>query len=781
MRTGRLWVLVAVALAAVGSIGSFVGASTVADRDGAAERRRFESESAAAAADVDTALERQSDLVTNLSGQVLEKPGLTTSGLDQWLGNVRAEERFPELVSVVVIAPVTAAELPEHVEAVMADPPGPLQPGEQFAIVPAGERPVYCLVRANFIDTATITLPVGFDLCANGGDEMLLPLIDGGTELYMPVDLAGTETLSIVTPVYRGGAVPATLEERRASFVALVATSFRPDIVLDGVRRRHPDLTFQLAIDDRFDQSNDVGIEIGSALSFSTGDVADGDDQTVESLGGGWSLTVSRPAIASGILARDASTGLLVSGVVVSLLAGVLVLVLGTGRARALRLVARATDDLPHQALHDTLTGLANRALLADRLTQLLARSRRSETVPAALYLDLDGFKGVNDGLGHEAGDRLLCQVADRMVATVRDADAVARVGGDEFVILLDGAVTPFEPMLVAERLIQVLQEPFDLGGGDPVHISASVGVAVGDRAAGDELLRDADTALYQSKANGKNRATVFQAEMLTTATRGRELEIELRQALARGQFHLDYQPTYDLHDLSVVGVEALLRWDHPHLGSVEPVEFIPLLERSGQIVEVGRWVLRQACEQMVAWNRSGAGLTMAVNIAGRQLDTEDLVHDVAEVLAETGLPPAQLTLEITESELMHTLRSNVERLEAIKRPGVRVAIDDFGTGYSSLAALQRLPVDCLKIDRSFITGVASAPEARAVVRTIVQLGRDLGLRTLAEGVEEIEQVDRLRGDEVDEIQGFLMARPAPAADIERLLFGSGRPVTPTA
>jgi diguanylate cyclase (GGDEF)-like protein len=404
-----------------------------------------------------------------------------------------------------------------------------------------------------------------------------------------------------------------------------------------------------------------------------------------------------------------------------------------------------------------------------DRIDQLLARSRRNGTVGAALYIDLDDFKNVNDSLGHEVGDRLLAAVATRMASTLREADTIGRMGGDEFVVLIDGSEPMVAPELVAERLLDVLRQPFEFDGtSTSVHANTSIGIAVGDRASGGELLRDADIALYQAKARGKNRYEFFHPEMQTDIGRRIRLEFDLRSALAAEQFRLVYQPIYNLDELSVVGVEALLRWDHPTDGVLAPDEFIPILEQTGQIREVGAWVLRQACAQMAAWHARGDTLNVSVNVSGRQLDDDRIVDHIRDALQTTGLHPTSLIIEVTETALMRDTDAAVRRLRAIKDIGVSVAVDDFGTGYSSLAYLQQFPVDCLKIDKSFTSAMVGSPESEALIRTFVQLGRDLGLTTLAEGVETTSEMDLLRADHVDEAQGYLFARPLDPEILER-------------
>ena len=421
-------------------------------------------------------------------------------------------------------------------------------------------------------------------------------------------------------------------------------------------------------------------------------------------------------AAASGSIVGDGhALALLVGGLALSLLLSALVLVLVTGRARALRLVEQRTGQLRHQALHDALTGLPNRALIMDRIERLLARNHRAGTEGAALFVDLDEFKNVNDTLGHDAGDRLLVAVTARLTTALRDVDTIGRMGGDEFVILIDGGEFKAAPELVAQRLLEVMRRPFDLSGASlPLLINTSIGIAIGDRTSPGELLRDADVALYQAKAQGKNRYEVFQQEMQTEISRRTEVEFDLRSALDDEQFRLVYQPIYNLESLTIVGVEALLRWEHPVRGLVQPDEFIPILEQTGQIREVGRWVLIQACEQMAAWHARGDTLDISVNVSGRQLDSDAIIGHIRDALNASGLASTSLIIEVTETALMRDPDSTARRLHAIKDLGVRVAVDDFGTGYSSLAYLQQFPVDCLKIDRTFTNAITTSPESDA-------------------------------------------------------------------
>ena len=430
---------------------------------------------------------------------------------------------------------------------------------------------------------------------------------------------------------------------------------------------------------------------------------------------------------------------------------------------------ARLIDQIRHQALHDALTGLPNRTLVLDRVEQMVSRARRHFGVPSVLFIDLDGFKEINDTLGHTAGDQLLRAVGARLEAVLRRSETIGRLGGDEFVVLAEGDNNGPAPELVAERLLEVLRAPFDLDG-TTVEVTASIGIAIGDRSAPGELLRDADIALYQAKASGKNRHIVFAPEMHAAVLDHRQLELDLRAALERDEFFLVYQPICSLETRAVTGVEALIRWQHPVRGVVHPDFFIPLLEETGMIVDVGRWVLRAACAQAMVWREHGFTLDLAVNVSGKQLDHDSFVIDVHETLAATHLDPKHLTLEITESVAMRDTDDTATRLGEFKALGVRVAIDDFGTGYSSLAHLRRFPVDALKIDRSFIAGISESPETEALVHMLVQLGKTLAIETVAEGIEEYAQFSHLRREHCDSGQGFLIAHPLAADDVERFL-----------
>jgi diguanylate cyclase (GGDEF)-like protein/PAS domain S-box-containing protein len=433
-------------------------------------------------------------------------------------------------------------------------------------------------------------------------------------------------------------------------------------------------------------------------------------------------------------------------------------------------------DELKHQAYHDTLTGLPNKALFTNRLERALARAARSSSSVAILFTDLDNFKVINDSLGHQTGDRLLVAVAERLKTSVREGDIAARFGGDEFMILLEEVADVREATHAAERIVDTLREPFVVGE-NKLFVATSVGVVCGAYAqeSPEDLLRSADLALYWAKRRGKNRYEVFDPEMNARAQERLELENDLRQALGRGELVVHYQPKVSLASGKIVGEEALVRWEHPQRGLVLPAEFVYVAEETGLIVPIGRWVLREACHQAREWQEcypSDPPLSMSVNLPVGQFGRPDLVEDVARVLLETGLEPSSLLLEITESAVMEDVSATIDMLRKLKDLGVRIAIDDFGTGHSSLLRLKHLPVDVLKIDRSFVAGFGRDPEHDGLVSAVIDLARALNLEVIAEGVETEEQLAHLREIGCEVVQGFYLAEPLPAAEASDLLAG---------
>jgi diguanylate cyclase (GGDEF)-like protein/PAS domain S-box-containing protein len=454
-------------------------------------------------------------------------------------------------------------------------------------------------------------------------------------------------------------------------------------------------------------------------------------------------------------------------------LAGIVLTVRDTHERRLLE------ERLSYQAFHDPLTGLANRALLTDRLAHALAGARRGGSATALLLLDLDNFKNANDSFGHAAGDQVLVEVGRRIASCVRDSDTAARLGGDEFAVLVEDAANGPRAMEVAERLSRLLREPFVVSGKE-LFLGASIGIAVG-RAPGEsagDLFRNADVAMYAAKRRGRDRFVVFESGMRAEALDRIELEADLRHALERGELAVQLQPVVRLQSGLITGGEALLRWRHPRRGLLAPAAFMDLAEDSDLIVVIGRWVLEEACRQALRWpsrRDDGRDVGVSVNVSGRQLQRPGLVAETREVLRRTGLAPERLVLEVTENQPLLETPSMIARLGEIRGLGVSLAIDDFGTGYSSLSYLQRLPADILKIDRSFVAGLGGSSPGSPLLRGIIDLGRAMQLRTVAEGVETPIQAAVLREFGCEGAQGFLFSKPRDPDDFLALLEEKGR------
>lgn len=424
----------------------------------------------------------------------------------------------------------------------------------------------------------------------------------------------------------------------------------------------------------------------------------------------------------------------------------------------------RYQQALEHQANHDSLTGLANRNLLRDRIEQAIAWAKRNGHVIGVMLLDLDHFKLVNDASGHSAGDALLQEVAHRLLSSVRETDTVARLGGDEFVIILTDLPQADDVDQIAEKILSTLARPIEVMGRD-VFVTASIGVSIyprdGDH--GEILLRYADMAMYRVKEHGRNSVRQFMPEMGSSAISRLDMEAALRRALERGEFLLHLQPKIELPSQRTVGAEALVRWQNPHIGLIHPIEFIRLAEETGLILPLGEWVLEEACRQQVLWRQQGLGhLKMAINMSARQFRQEDLAERIAAAFSRTGANPHQFILELTESMVMHDMESTLVALRALKTLGVNLSLDDFGTGYSSLSYLRRFPIDELKIDRSFIADIHTNPDDAAIAGAIVAMGRSLGLSVVGEGVEKREQIDKLTELGCNQVQGYFYARPMP-------------------
>ena len=444
--------------------------------------------------------------------------------------------------------------------------------------------------------------------------------------------------------------------------------------------------------------------------------------------------------------------------------------------------------EMTHSFEHDFLTGLPNRLLLNDRIGQAIALAPRHKKQVAVLFLDLDGFKHINDSLGHPVGDKLLQSIAKRLVGCVRSSDTVSRQGGDEFVVLLSEAEQWEDAVIVAQRMLKAVAQAHPVDNHD-LHVTTSIGVSVypDDGQDAETLIKNADTAMYQAKENGRQSYQFFKPAMNVRAVERQSIEESLRHALDNEEFVLHYQPKVNLRTGAITGAEALIRWNHPTRGVVSPAQFVPIAEDSGLIRPIGNWVLREACQQARIWIDAGLPpATMAVNVSATELSDETYVQHLFATLSRTRMEPKSLELELTESVLMKHAHSAAIILQALRRTGVQVALDDFGTGYSSLSYLRDFPIDSLKIDQSFVSEVTSVDEDTSIVTAVISMARSLGLRVVAEGVETLDQLEFLQAHACDEAQGYYFSRPVPAAEFAELLragigvhLGSGRHTAP--
>jgi diguanylate cyclase (GGDEF)-like protein len=763
-RRWSIWGALTALLVLGGTCAAVLGAKAVARSDADKAQLSFHLATAEIASTLKLAIQHEEDLVVSTSAYVTANPHGTAADFDRWIESVYAMRRFPELQNIGLVTLVSANHLAAFHARMAADPlrplgPSSLAPPEADQVLPVGTRPYYCLAVAGLARSAKTYLPGALDYCALA--PTLIVARDTGKPSYAPFKTGGVTTLGVETPVYRGGRLPSTVASRRRSFAGWLGELLVPQVVLARALEGHP----HVAVAFRYDA-------VGTHVAFNSGKALRGDQSSKVDLHNGWTVQSFGAPVDASVIGDVHAMTLLIGGVLLSLLFGVLGFVLVTGRRRALALVYEQTRELSHQALHDALTGLPNRALVLDRAEQLLARAARNPGVlAAALFVDIDGFKHVNDNLGHAAGDTLLKTVGARLQAAVREQDTVGRLGGDEFVVLVEAGASEAPLDALADRLTAALREPVAIeDGSKSFSVTASIGVAIGSYGSSDELLRDADLALYAAKAAGKDRYALFDASMVE-GTEGRlELEADLGAALGREEFFLLYQPIFELPSQDMVGVEALIRWRHPVRGIVPPDEFIPLAESSGRIVEIGRWVLEEACRQTAAWAGEGHELGIAVNVSAQQLARSGFPADVRHALESSGLEPALLTLELTETTLMRDAAAARDALKELKQLGVRVAIDDFGTGYASLSQLQRMPVDILKIDRSFIAALSDGGHGRELLRAILGVGEALSLAVVAEGIEERDQMAMLEEMGCEMAQGFLMGRPDSAEIIERML-----------
>jgi diguanylate cyclase (GGDEF)-like protein len=738
-----------------------------------ANRKSFASTAADLSSSLGSRLKSNLSLTRAVRSIATMEPQASETRFTQWYHQLQRGTTTSTDVVAVLIQPIAASRLAAFKSQAEGDPAFRAILGRSFQILPPGRRQVYCLTRAIVGNARAISLYPGLlDYCApvlsyvGRSPVASLAALATDTGAFVATSVPGYGRRSMVAvgaAVYRLGAPLQTAAERRRAFTGSVGTTFDGGALVKGVLGARPTLRISL------DHQNPGGrIEsLSHAGAIQRGRSGARSERIL--LPQGWSVGVSGTA-EHPIAANSRAVLALGLGALITALAYLLYHVLSRSRERAWGLVGERTGELEHSTLHDPLTDLPNRELVLDRAEQILARARRLGVPATALFMDIDDFKQINDRHGHQVGDEVLRQVAARLRSVLRENDTVGRLGGDEFVMLVDSVGFDATPDLLAERVLDVLRQPIELPGQAAVTATASIGIATGMPGTAENLMQDADLALYKAKALGKDRYALFESAMHIAAQDRIHLEMDLGEALVNGELFLVYQPMLDLETERVVGVEALLRWQHPRDGVIAPDDFIPIAEESGLIVPIGRWVLEQACTQGAAWHAKGHTMGVSVNVSTRQLERFAFAAEVRQALHTSGLEPEMLTLEITETVLMRRPDVTARLLGDLKTLGVRIAVDDFGTGYSSLAYLRQFPVDSLKIDRTFITSLARSGEAQALAHTLIQLGKALGLETLAEGVEDRDQVVALQREGCDLAQGYLFARPLTASALERFL-----------
>lgn len=753
----RLWLTVAAWLLVAGTAGSFFlanGVAKSAQRNSEATSRLASNEIAGT---LKLALQHENDLVLAAQAHVNYAGNGTEAGFLKWAHSIGAMSRYPQLEGIGLVQIVLASQVPAFIARQAAGSQVGWHSTGPFAIVPPGKRASYCFASLGLFRNASVSLPRGYDYCTGPAGQVLQPTGVSSKPALAPLSFQHVKILSLSVPTSRGGSPPRTAAGRQSAFLGWVGMLLVPGVDLATALDNHPDTSVALRYGG-----------VKSKVIFRGGSTPAGAQSDTINLHNGWTVITSSTVTGGGILSNASARVLLLAGVLLSILMSALIIALSTGRARAMALVHERTDELRYQALHDPLTGLPNRSLILDRTEQMMARARRSHTSAAALFIDLDDFKDINDTLGHQAGDQLLTAVGERLLTALREGDTVGRLGGDEFILLVEGVSLSEGAQMVANRVLELLEQPFSIPESVlPLSVSASIGVAEGDRHSPDDLLRDADIALYQAKALGKKCAVIFTPPMKVTVQLHRDLSLDLRDALDKNEFFILYQPVIDLHTNVCIGVEALLRWQHPGRGVVQPDEFIPELEMSGLIVPVGAWVLEEACRHGATWLDEGHQVAVSVNVSAKQLMLDRFIDDVKLALVVSGFDPHLLILELTETVLLQNDERAITNLTLLKTLGVRIAIDDFGTGYSSLAYLRRLPVDLLKIDQSFVSKIVDSADSLALVKVFVQIAKALNLETVAEGIETTMELQSLQAMDVKFGQGFLFSPPLALDAIE--------------
>ena len=724
------WAVLAVGL--VLSLGAGVAWKGMAERR---EADAFDATASNVQNVVATQLDRQEDLLRGVVGMVRADPELTNGQFAAWYESAEVADRYPGNVGVGYIARVSRDELPAFAARQEADPVSGVSAGGPFEVLNAdSDADELCLLQiglSRVTEETGMVVPPGIDFCtpalapdapSDFGAVLDAASVTAGPAVLPLGDLMRPGTAIEVVPVFAPGPVPEDGAGRRAATLGWVIDLLSaPDLIAPAIADRRG---ISVAV-DHLDGSVATRVATGGDIDVETGDV-----QTLAaSSDGRWTVTVAQRSSA-GLSGSLQGLVIFVVGAVITLLVFALVRAIGGSRDRAMALVEEKTEELARQALHDELTGLPNRALLVDRAERLLTHQHRYGGDVSVLFLDLDNFKGVNDSLGHGAGDAYLRAIAGRLQAILRETDTIGRLGGDEFVVLMDGESSHEGAAVMAGKVLDALGEPIDINGVS-VPVSCSIGIASGPCASAEALLHDADLAMYQAKQDGKGRYVVFEPGMRDNVREQLTLGWELRDALATGGLRVDLRPLFDLRSGREAGFEADLRWVHPTRGVLQGHQFIPAAWEMGLIPLIGRWSIREACSKAA---RELAHQSIAVKVSDRQFADAGLVDTVYAALAGTGLDGGRLTIEVNERALTAEGNDVGDAIRGLKALGVRIAVDDFGAGHTSMSYLRRFPIDAIKVDRALIAEVEVNPESRALVRTLVQMGDAVGIAILAEG-----------------------------------------------
>jgi diguanylate cyclase (GGDEF)-like protein len=764
-RRRGMWAAAAVVCVLAGSAASVLGAHAVAHNDAAKTETSFQQGSQAIASTLKLGVQRQEELTVAASTYFAGNPKTTSAEFARWVTWARTQRRYPELDALGLLpAPPKPAPVVHKPTAVTAS-------STETSSTSGAASPTPIDVSSPPAPASPAPAPVHIA-------PSLLLIRDTGLSTYKPILAGKRQALAVVTPVYRGNVTPHTVFGRTAASVGWLRQVLVPGALLGQVLVGHPG--YALSVTYRPHAAN----RAGSSFVFTSGAPRSGAQNTTLDLHDGWTVTSFGPAAGASVLANGDALALLIGGILASVVLGLLVDLLGAARwstpaptatedeAKAGIEVEAQDDALTNRYLYEPVTGLPNRELTLDRAERMVARTGRdSGMLAGALFVDIDQLKEVNEKLGLTAGNQLLKIVGERLEDVVRTGDTVGRLDGDEFVVLVESAARGVRLDSLAQRMIEALHKPIELDNFGPSFVlTASIGVAFGRYATPEDLLRDANVALASAKAAGKDRYTLFNANMRTVIEGRAVLEAELSTALAENQFFLLYQPIYDLSTRRVAGLEALIRWQHPAQGVLRPDAFIPLAEETGLIVPIGRFMLEEACARAAAWQVAGHRVGVSVKVSAHQLDRDGFATDVRRALQQSGIEPSLLTLEIPETAMMRDLATAAERLRELKALGVSIAIDDFGgSGYAHQADLRQLPLDSMRVDRSSLAASEDEDYRSWLLEAILLVGRELKLTVVATGIETREQMATLQTLGCTMAQGDLMGTPTPVDAVASL------------